>query len=354
MNTEPIIFKDRVNALYSTLRGEKSICIAIHARPDGDALGCSCAMYRFILTLPGKKDVCIVSPDPYPSNLGFVTQGVRIIDAKSNFEAARKAIREAGALLCMDMSGASRAGVLSDDILESGAVKVLIDHHQEPHLEQFGLVFSETAISSASELTYQILMEMPGTGKCGDLPHGVLSALMTGMTTDTNNFANSVYPSTLKMASDLLNEGVDRDGILLQIYNQFRENRLRAMGYLLHENMKITPQGAAYMILDSETRERFGLEDGETEGFVNMPLTLARVRLSIFLRQDGNTFRVSVRSRRGTSALQIARQYFNGGGHECAAGGRLSIPEDISGADEAATYIEQVTARFLQMESPAD
>jgi len=353
MSTENISFRERVNALHSLLSGQKNICIAIHARPDGDALGCSSAMYGFIRTL-GEKNVCVVSPDPSPANLLFVTEGVRFLSAKENLQEAGDSIKGADVLICMDMSGASRADILSNDILESNSAKVLIDHHQNPQTEQFSLIFSETEISSACELTYRILLAMPGIGKTTDLPLSVLTSLMTGMTTDTNNFDNSVFPSTLAMASDLLAAGVDRDGILLHIYNEFRENRLRAMGYLLSKNMRITPYGAAYMILDEQTYKHFDLKDGETESFVNIPLALYNVRLSIFLKQDGNVFRVSVRSKRGTSALRIARDHFNGGGHECASGGRLSIPEEVSGPEDAASYIEKVTARFLQKELPAE
>ena len=187
--------------------------------------------------------------------------------------------------------------------------------------------FSETEISSASELLYQILMSTPQVSEdAKKLPLSTATSLMTGMTTDTNNFANSVYPSTLIMASTLLAAGVDRDYILSQLYNQHSENRLRLMGHMMKELLTITEDGAAYMILDLKTQHKYGIKEGDTEGFVNMPLSIANVRISLLLKEDTDRIRVSIRSKKGTSANRCARMHFNGGGHENAAGGRLDIP----------------------------
>ena len=241
---------------------------------------------------------------------------------------------------------------LEDALKESKADKILIDHHLNPDRECFDLSFSETDISSASELTYQILME---TGRIAHdasmLPAASATALMTGMTTDTNNFANSTYPSTFRMASALLAAGVDRDGILANLYNQYGENRLRVLGHMMKDLMTITGDGVAYIILDKETLERYNVAEGDTEGFVNMPLSIAEVRMSIMVKEDADRVRVSIRSKKGTSANTCARLFFNGGGHENAAGGRLHIPEDIAGISEAGEYIERHTHEYLTNEN---
>ena len=210
-------------------------------------------------------------------------------------------------------------------------------------------MFSESEISSACELTYQVLLALPSIG--GDahkLPEFSARALMTGMTTDTNNFANSVYPSTFAMASALLETGVDRDAILSSLYNRYRENRIRLMGYLLYENMAITDEGVALMIIDKDIATKYDIRDGETEGFVNLPLAIDRVKMSIFLKQDdGGFFRVSVRSKKGISANRCAMKYFHGGGHECAAGGRLLFPQDIASPAGAEAFLRKVSFEFF-------
>ena len=96
------------------------------------------------------------------------------------------------------------------------------------------------------------------------------------------------------------------------------------------------------MILDAATRDKYGLQDGDTEGFVNLPLSIRQVRLSIFIKEeDDRHFRVSLRSKRGTSANTFARKWFHGGGHELASGGKLFIPDDIPAPSDAAAYLEK-------------
>ena len=93
------------------------------------------------------------------------------------------------------------------------------------------------------------------------------------------------------------------------------------------------------------------MEEGDTEGFVNLPLSIAKVKMSLLLKEDGNKIRVSIRSKKGISANRCSRLHFNGGGHENAAGGRLYIPQDIPGIEHAAAYIEEHTHTFMTKEN---
>ena len=81
-----------------------------------------------------------------------------------------------------------------------------------------------------------------------------------------------------------------------------------------------------------------------------MPLSIAEVRMSILAKEDTDRIRISIRSKRGTSANMCARRFFNGGGHENAAGGRLMIPENVSNVNEVGNYIEKTTHIFLNDE----
>ena len=175
--------------------------------------------------------------------------------------------------------------------------------------------------------------------------------LGVGFENIVDNFNNSVYPSTFNMASELIAMGVDRDKILFNLFNQFGENRLRLLGTMLKDLLTITPDGVAYMVLDAETLKKFQIDEGDTEGFVNMPLSIKNVRMSLLLKEDGDRVRVSIRSKKGTSANRCSRLHFNGGGHENAAGGRLYIPQDIRNITEAGAYIEKHTHLFFTDEA---
>ena len=348
------ICEQDIQKLDAFIEGAKEIVITAHIHPDGDAAGSTNALLGYLRSR-GKDNARIVYPEPLADTISFIAAGTdcrMLLDPLTSPEESMSAIAGADLIFCLDCNSFARTGLLEDAMRSSSARKVLIDHHLAPDSGAFDLVFSTPEVSSSCELLYNVLLALPDVG--GDvsrLPQPSAEALMAGMTTDTNNFSNSVYPSTFAMASGLLAAGVDRDGILQKLFNEYRENRLRMMGWLLYENMRITDAGVAYMIITSDTAERFGIREGETEGFVNMPLAIGRVKMSILLKIDGNGyFRVSVRSKKGYSSNLCATRYFHGGGHENASGGRLFFPQDIPSPDEAAGYVERVTGELFKEE----
>lgn len=340
----------QIDRLEDMLAKAGNIVVITHMKPDGDALGSSTAMYHYLKSIG--KECRIVIPDPNPSNLDFLLdqdtrKDLRIYEAYPISTAA--AIKESDLIICMDFNAFHRTDTLEPLLLESAQPKILIDHHLSPDSKQFSLVFSETEVSSASELLFHILMHTSQIShNASRIPAAAAVALMTGMTTDTNNFANSVYPSTLRMASALLETGIDRDMILQQLYNRFSESRLRLMGHMMKDLLKITDDGVAYIVLDKETQRNYHVKEGDTEGFVNMPLSIDKVVMSILLKEDNDRIRVSIRSKRGYSANACAKEYFNGGGHENASGGRLYIGKDVADIEAAHGYIERHTHTFMK------
>jgi len=316
-------------------------CVVSHPRPDGDAAGSSLAMASFLHALG--KDAKVLLPDPLPSSLNFLEGADGIIVAARNPDVVRNALNDCDLLLCVDFNCLSRLEALEAPVRDCPAPRVLIDHHLNPEKENFALVFSETQISSASELLFWLLKALPAvSGDTLKLPAACRCALMTGMTTDTNNFSNSVYPSTFAMASELIASGVDRDFIIDRLYRDYKEARVRAMSEILLREMEITPEGAAFFMIREELWKRYGLEEGDLEGLVNIPLSIKEVRLSASLKEapDG-LWRVSLRSKKGVSANRIAREWFHGGGHEQASGGKLFVGEDVASGEEVPAYVRK-------------
>lgn len=326
-----------------------TVTLTAHTFPDGDALGSTVALCRYLRDNRG-KDAMVVLPNPHPEDIAFIAGGTPVLFGSESPQEAAERIGRSDLLVCLDCNAFDRTEGLQELLAASTARKVLIDHHLGPDRDAFGLVFSTPDISSTCEHLFWILLQMKDiAGDAARLPEAARTALLAGMTTDTNNFANSVYPSTFEMASALLAAGTDRDAVLSRLYNSYRENRIRLIGYLLGEKLRITDSGAAVMILTADEYRRFQLREGESEGIVNMPLAIRRVRLCIFLKEyaeDGN-FHISVRSKPGTSAAGFAREYFHGGGHELAAGGRLYYPQDIARPEDAEAYVLSSLEIFL-------
>ena len=343
------IDKDSVQRLNALFQGAVSVTVAAHPHPDGDALGSVSGLVSYLRECRGKDAVAVLPDSPAATVRFIVPDSVPLLCLDTDREACLRRIGESDLIVLLDANGFSRTEGLKEAFEASKAPKVLIDHHIGPERDRFQVVFSTPDVSSASELLYYILKELPDIdGDASKLPADAARALLTGMTTDTNNFANSVYPGTFEMAAELIAAGVDRDDVLAKLYNRYRENRVRVMGYLQHEVMRITPEGLAYIIATRDILDRFGVDEGETEGLVNIPLSIDRVKMSILLQQEKDHFRVSIRSKKGWSARQAADARFHGGGHENAAGGKLWYPGDINAPEDAAAYLEQVSRDFLK------
>ena len=343
------IDKDSIQRLNTLFRDAASVTVAAHSHPDGDALGSVSGLVSYLRECRGKDAVAVLPDSPATTVRFIVPDSVPLLCFDTDPEACLRRIDGSDLLVLLDANGFSRTEGMQAAFEASTAPKVLIDHHVGPERDRFQVVFSTPDVSSASELLYYILKELPDIdGNASRLPAASARALLTGMTTDTNKFANSVYPGTFGMAAELMAAGVDREAVLAELYNRYRESRVRVMGYLQYEAMRITPEGLAYIIATRDILDRFGVDEGETEGLVNIPLSIDRVKMSILLKQEKDHFRVSIRSKKGWSARQAADARFHGGGHENAAGGKLWYPGDIDAPEDAAAYLEQVSRDFLK------
>ena len=330
------------------------IGIVTHTRPDGDAIGSCLAMKRYLeerLSGGGKCRILLDTDAPDAVRFLFSPDDLR---ETSVWEREAAAVRDwvAGCdlFIFLDLNTLSRTGGMEDLLRACKAPRILVDHHLRPELSDFSPAFSETEVSSTCELLYRILLALSSCKGKG-LPEACNEPLLTGITTDTNNFANSVFEGTLETVAALLEAGTDRERIREHVYNAFPERRIRLMGRLLDRDLTISDKGVACMILDGETALAYGIKEGETEGFVNIPLSIDRVRMSLFLKQSGDEYRVSIRSKKGWSARDLAARYFAGGGHEQASGGRIPLGGSLITKDDVAAFVARCTDEFLSDEA---
>ena len=329
---------------FSKLSAARNIVIAGHLNPDGDCIGCLTGMKAWIESAVrgSVESISMIVPNVFPDYLKFMPGASQVLDFSLNPSAAEALIEKADTVICMDLNNLARTEGMAGALRLNAGQKILIDHHPQP--EDFAdLVFSETEVSSASELTWWLLSEVSVQfGK--EIPFDTKTSLYTGMMTDTNNFCNSVFPSTFLMASQIAQAGVDRERIQFEIMNSFSEQRMRLMGEMLLNRMKMFKDlKAASMVLDKAVKDSFDYRDGDSEGFVNLPLKIKDVEISALFTQSDGYIKVSLRSKGAVSVNQLCRRYFNGGGHERAAGGRLYMP-----VEEVEDYFERSLRAFLE------
>ena len=323
------IGNDKIEELSNLLQTPQRIVILSHTNPDGDAIGSSLA-WAEILRKQGHRVDCIV-PNKYPYYLDFMPNCQSIINYKSDTEGrAAEAVRSADIIFCLDFHTMSRLEGLSDLIDENQyARRVLIDHHLDP-VEDFDIMISYSEASSTCYLVALLVERMYGSEA---ISRTMAENLFVGMMTDTGNFAfSSVTPDVFRVVSLLAATGISIPDIHNFVYNSFSEGRARLFGYVINRKMKIFHNGTvAHMSITADEMKRFWFQQGDSEGFVNYPLTIKKMKMSAMFTEHSDFIRVSLRSRGDIDVNVFAQRYFHGGGHKNAAGGKsfMSMPETL-------------------------
>jgi phosphoesterase RecJ-like protein len=261
-----------------------------------------------------------------PKSLEFIP-GVRELVVFTKHEArARRELNDAQLIFCLDYNSLHRIDRLGEIIEPLNTKRVLIDHHLDPD-DAFDVAISVPDASSTCELVFRVLMQL---GLLRMVDRHAASCLYVGLLTDTGGFAYSCdNPEFYEVLAALMRRRFDRIGLYNKALNTFSENSIRLQGYAINEKMQIFPEhGCALITLDREELTRFNYSRGDTETLVNKPLAIPEVYWSVFLREDADRIKVSCRSQGEFSVSDICSRYFNGGGHQNAAGGELACSMD--------------------------
>lgn len=329
----PIIDDIIIERLRTLINGVQRIAITCHKSPDGDALGSSLALCHVLRRLG--KDATVVTPDMAPKALEFIP-GVRELVVYTKHELrARHVLNDAQLIFCLDFNSMKRIDRLAELIEPLDTRRVLIDHHLEPD-DIFDVTISHPEVSSTCELVFRVLMQM---GLLRFMDRQAASCLYVGITTDTGGFAYSCdNPEFYEILASIMRRRIDRITLYNKAMNTFSADSLRLQGYALSQKMELYPeQGAALIVLDKEELERYNYNRGDTETLVNKPLAIPEIYWSVFMREDADKIKISCRSQGDFSVSDICARYFNGGGHENAAGGDF-----IGTVDEAVAVFHQV------------
>ena len=298
----------------------KSVLIVSHYNPDGDALGSSIAWAKTLEGL-GHRTMCVV-PNNFPHFLDWIPGAERIRVYTKHAEDVNEAVARADIICCLDFNNPSRLEGLTAAIeANTHARKLLIDHHLAPPDEYFDLAFSSPEASSTSYIVYKLIYRLAGAHT---IDRDMCTALYVGMMTDTGNFSFSfLTPDLYRTVAALVEKGIDIPYINFKVYNSYSEGRVRLLGYSLGPKMDVFAKGqAACISLTEKELRRFRFKQGDSEGFVNYPLSIETVKISALLLENHKFIRVSLRSRGDVDVNAFARRYFEGGGHKNAAGGK--------------------------------
>ena len=338
-----ILTDDQLAQLSQLISDAQNIIITCHQSADGDAIGSSLGWAEY-LKLQGKEPTIIV-PDMYPDYLQWMPNSEKILRYDKHKEQADLLFRLADLVFCLDYNSPSRVDEMQESLISTKAQRVLIDHHLDPDVPAV-LTISHPEMSSASELVFRIVWQMGGFEQ---LSKHFAVPIYCGMMTDTGGFTfNSNDSAIFYIISLLLTKGINKDRIYRNVYHNFSENRLRLTGFVMYERLVVDAQRhASYYALRRSDLKRFHFVKGDAEGLVNMPLQIKGHKLSISLREDterNNLVWVSLRSVDQFPCNKMAAEFFNGGGHLNASGGRLfcSIDEAVKITQQAILAYESL------------
>lgn len=332
-------------ALDAVIQTPKRIAIVTHVNPDGDAIGSSLAFAQFLRKLG--HDVEVMVSNDFPEFLAWMPGACNIHIYDKTSDECNRILEAADALAILDFNHISRAGLIQNSIKNLTINKILIDHHRDTDFESFYCALSDTNVSSTSELVAELVLHY------GEqyLDESIATNLLVGIMTDTGSFAHSVFhPGTFAICAKLVEKSVPYNQIHQLVYDTFSEDRLRLLGYSISNKMEVLDEYATAIIaLDKDELARFNYQVGDTEGVVNFPLSMKKIRMAVLVTERQGMIRLSFRSKGCFSVHELANKYFHGGGHTNAAGGTLTCS-----MEKALEMLHQVLPEYKEMLNPKE
>ncbi len=322
-----------------TISATGNFVLATHVRPDGDALG-SLLGFADILEGMGKRVVCYLE-EPVSGLYSFLPH---LSQVETDLAPVFAFVRECGddiMGICLDCGDLERLGKSGPELKKIHPF-LIIDHHQGN--SGFGdLAWIEPHRSSTGEMIYDLAVEMDA-----HISKEAADCLYTAIVTDTGSFQyDSTSDHTFAVAGNLVACGVQPAVISQHLYDNATFGRLLLMQRVLATLESFFDNRVGVMRISREMLHATGTTLEDSEGFINLPRSVADVRVAVFLKEsDEQKLYVSVSLRaKGDCDVAAVAAKFGGGGHRNAAGFRMGDRSMQQVCDILLPVLEQVLNR---------
>jgi phosphoesterase RecJ-like protein len=292
----------QIHRIIDAVHPRQRFVISSHSRPDGDSIGSQLAMAYALRELG--KTVVVVNKDQAP---GPILQ----FPGVSDIVIADQVTEPFDAAIIMECSDLARTGVSGLD----RSFVINIDHH--PGNTGFGDInWFDPSASACGEMVFELVRAL-GVRISAEIATHVYLAILT----DTGSFHYSgITPRTFDICKQTLEAGVDPVQVARMVYDSSHLGRLKLFGAVLSD-MQIDKSGRiAIVYVDHSMARTAGGTYEDTEGLVNLPLTVKEIEAVVFFKQEKDgEYRVSLRSKGDIDIGAVAKEY-GGGGHKNAAG----------------------------------
>ncbi|MDO4322799.1 MAG: bifunctional oligoribonuclease/PAP phosphatase NrnA [Lachnospiraceae bacterium] len=290
--------------LAEELKGVRTVAIAGHVRPDGDAIGSCLGLYHYL-----KKNYPEIEAKVY---LEQIPDAYRIIAGVDEVICQTGAETEADLFFCLDCADEKRLGDFAV-LCKKARRTVCIDHH----ISNGGFADENYIVpdaSSTSELVFGVLEEEK-------IPYESAEALYMGIVHDTGVFRHScTSPETMEIAARLMKKGIDGSKIINRTYYDKTYHQNQILGRALLESILLMDKKIIFSAIRQKEMDFYGVTPSDLDGIVQILMSTSGTEVAIFLYEtEPQTFKVSLRSREIVDVSVVAA-YFGGGGHVRAAG----------------------------------
>ncbi len=292
----------------SDIKNSKSIAIMCHTVPDADALASMVALKKLIKqnftdeNSPKQIDL-FVDADEISELNSAIINGVELNNQHlDSYELA----------ISLDCSSLSRLGKYAE-LFKNTQNTINIDHHiTNEKFADNNLVF---VTSSTCEALYRIakIYNM-------EISDEVCKLVYSGIITDTNNLTQgTITVNTHKIITEMVQRKINLDAL----NEHFFKNNTKSKAFLLKQALDSLTFYAgdriAFMKLTKQDIADCNATVEDTYGIVNHGIEIKGVDISILaIKQEDNSYQVSLRSKGDVSVSEIATK-MGGGGHEQVA-----------------------------------
>lgn len=323
-----------LNTIREKIEAYDCIMLFRHIRMDGDCAGATKGLKAVLKLSYPEKQVLIVD-EQTSEYLNFLGMD----DAPVPDEDYRNALG-----IVIDTADRAR---ISNQKYALCKELIKIDHHIEK--DAYGdISWVEEERPSASEM---IALLYEANSDRWKINRQAATYIYLGMVTDTGRFRfGGVNGETMRLAGLLLDQGIDTETLYAQLYlKDYESLKFRAYVY---EHMQRTVNGAAYIYVDRNMQEQFGLS---FEAACNVINYLEGIRDCLcwiaFIESDGNDDGIRVRLRSRFMTINHIAERHHGGGHACASGGTVYSREEadqlVREADEAVRQYKSSNTGWL-------
>lgn len=295
-------------AFCKSLRSYDNFLLACHVLPEGDAIGSILAMESLLRRL-GKKTT-VVAEDDFPARLYCLSS--------KRWTRVDKLKKPAGgyqALVIADCPTLARIGKVRE-LITPDMVIFNIDHHiSNEYYGHHNCVRPEA--SASGEVVYDIFKQMKMK-----LNKDEASNLYVALSTDTGSFKyGNTTVETHRIASELLNTGMDLEKVNQDLYDTYSLNKLNLYSRLLGRVRTSASGQVAWVMMHRQDLVDSGAIDEDIEGFIDFLKSVREVKIAFVISElpQQGVIRVSFRSKDDYDVNKIATA-FKGGGHKKAAG----------------------------------